>query len=169
MKIHYFAGILAGVLLAAPAALAQSPRGTAEATVGEASISIDYGRPSLKGRDMLGQAADGMVWRLGADQATTLTVSGADLQFGGTSVSAGSYSLFARKSGDGWVLLVNSQTGQWGTDHDASLDVAEIPMGVGSGEAAEQFTVSIGASGDHDGELHFAWGETVLTAGFRAE
>ena len=154
------------VLLAAPAAFAQSPRGTAEGMVGAASVSIDYGRPSLKGRDMLGQAGEGMVWRLGADQATGLTTS-ADLDFGGVRVPAGSYTLFARKTGSGWTLLVNSQTGQWGTAHDPSMDVAEIPLAVQDGETMEQFTISIA---EHQGEamIHFHWGGTVLMAAVKA-
>lgn len=149
-------------LALAPAALAQSPRGSVEAMVGSATVSVDYGRPSLKGRDMLAQAADGMVWRLGADQATTLTTSAA-IKIGDTNLDAGSYSLFARKSGDDWVLLVNSQTGQWGTEHDASMDVAEVPLSTMSASPTEQFTITIA---DHGGTqmIHFTWGETMLMA-----
>ena len=168
MKTRLVAGVLAGLLLAAPAAFAQAnPRGTAEATVGAATVSIEYGRPSLKGRDMLAQATDGMVWRLGADASTTLSTNG-DLDFAGTKIAAGSYSLFARKSGDGWTLLVNSQTGQWGTEHDASRDIAEIPLMVHPGEAREQFTVVLHGQGN-GGMLHFEWGESVLMATFTAE
>lgn len=167
MKTRFLAGALAGLLLAVPAAFAQNPRGTAEATVGDASVSIEYGRPSLRGRDMLAQASEGMVWRLGADQSTTLTTSG-DLDFGGTGIAAGSYSLFARRSGDGWVLLVNSQTGQWGTEHDPSRDIAEIPLSEHPGEAREQFTVVLHGQGSN-GMLHFEWGERVLMATFTAE
>ena len=151
-------------LVAAPLALAQSPRGEAEATVGGAKVTIEYGRPSLQGRDMLAQATDGMVWRLGADQSTTLTTS-ADLDFAGTSIPAGSYSLFARKGADGWTLLVNSQTGQWGTAHDGSLDIAEIPLSQHEGQFREQFTVVIHGSGGN-GMLHFEWGSQVLMAIF---
>lgn len=148
--------------LAAAPALAQSPRGTAEGTVGGAMVTVDYGRPSLAGRDMLSRIEDGMVWRLGADQATTLTTSAA-LEIGGASLAAGSYSLFARKTADGWMLLVNSATGQWGTEHESAKDVAEVPLSVSSGDSVEQFTISIE---EHGGSqmLHFAWGETTLMA-----
>lgn len=166
MKTCSFAAGLAAIALALPA-FAQSPRGTVEATVGDATVSIEYGRPSLQGRDMLAQATDGMVWRLGADQSTTLTTS-ADLDFSGVEVPAGSYSLFARKSGDAWTLLVNSQTGQWGTEHDPARDIAQVPLTAHGGEPREQFTVALHG---HQGEgmLHFEWGETVLMATFRAE
>ena len=83
MKTRVLGGVVAAaILITVPTAFAQSPRGSAEATVGSAEVSIEYGRPSLQGRDMLGQATDGMVWRLGADASTTLTTSG-DLDFGG--------------------------------------------------------------------------------------
>ena len=155
------------LLVSAAAGFAQSPRGTVEASVGSAEVSIDYGRPSLRGRDMLSEATDGMVWRLGADQATTLTTS-ADLKFGEVEVPAGSYSLFARKSGDGWTLLVNEQTGQWGTEHDPAMDLFEIPLSVHPGEMREQFTIAVhGHMGE--GMLHFEWGETVLMAVFGTE
>ena len=77
------------LLIAAVAALsvsttahAQSPRGTAEVTIAGKSVTIDYGRPSLRGRDMLGKAPAGTVWRTGADAATMFTTE-ADLTSGG--------------------------------------------------------------------------------------
>lgn len=168
MTRRLFSLVLLAALAAPSAALAQAnPRGTAEATVGSAEVSIEYGRPSMQGRDLLAMAQDGMVWRLGADQSTTLTTSG-DLDFGGVTIAAGSYSLFARKSGDNWVLLVNSQTGQWGTEHDASRDIAEIPLMMHGGDAREQFTVVLSANGPM-GMLHFEWGENVLMASFTAD
>ena len=167
MKTRVAAGVAAAALLltVSSTALAQSPRGMAEGTVGDASISIDYGRPSLQGRDMLAQVTDGMVWRLGADAATVLTTSH-DLDFGGTTIEAGSYSLFAKKTGDSWALLVNSQTGQWGTEHDASRDIAEIPLMLHGGSPQEQFTISIAGSGGQ-GMIHFEWGESILMATFQ--
>jgi len=167
MKTRILGGALAALLFAVPTAFAQSPRGSVEAMVGDATVSIEYGRPSLGGRDMLGQAMDALVWRLGADAPTTLMTTG-DLDFAGTMIPAGSYSLFAKKMGDGWMLLVNSQTGQWGTQHDASMDIAEIPLMVHPGEMREQFTVVLHGQGN-DGMLHFEWGETVLMAMFKAE
>src|SRR5580692_9747846 len=80
-----------------------NPRGTASVTIGDAKASVDYGRPALKGRnvqDMLGKLGAGEVWRLGADKSTTFTTT-ADLDFGGTTVAKGEYSLWARKEADG--------------------------------------------------------------------
>ena len=88
-------------------------RGGTEAEFGGKKISVDYGRPKLRGRDMLGQASEGMVWRMGTDQATTLSTD-AELAFGPVTLGAGRYSLFAKKVGaNSWELLVNSETGMW--------------------------------------------------------
>lgn len=137
-----------------------SPHVKAEWAIDGASISITYGRPYVKGRT-IGKNLEPMpkrVWRLGADEATTLT-SNRPLRIGGTAVPAGSYTLWALDTGDGWQLIVNSQTGQFGTDYDPKRDLARIPMKVGTAaKPAEQLTISI-----RDRQLVVEWGATVAT------
>src|SRR5437867_2675508 len=108
--------------------IAQGDRGKTELKAGSGSITIDYGRPSLRGRDMLGQLKAGDVWRLGMNAATTLTTP-VDLSFGSTKIAKGSYSLFLKRSAaDQFELIFNSKTGIWGTDYDGSNDVAKVPL-----------------------------------------
>ena len=107
---------LLAVVLAAPAR-AQGERGKAEMKAGPGVITVDYGRPSLKGRDMFAQLQEGTFWRVGRNEATVLTTP-VDLAFGGTRVAKGAYSLWLKKSGESFLLVFNSQTGQWGTQHD---------------------------------------------------
>lgn len=144
-----------------------SNRGTASATFGEASVSIDYGRPKLEGRDMLAQATEGMVWRFGMNEATVMTTD-ADLVFGETTIPAGAYSLWLKKgSGDNWELIFNSQTGQWGTSHDAAQDVASVPMMMSHGEESmNQFTVEVSAENKTSGTMTAIWGAAILTCDF---
>ena len=162
---------LATVATVALAALAtaQNPRGAAETTVSGKKVSIEYGRPSLKGRDMLSQAPVGTVWRTGADQSTTFTTE-ADLVFGSTTIPKGSYSLFTKRTGeDGWSLVFNKQTGQWGTEHDAGQDLATAPLKWVKADAGpDQFTIELTSSGNK-GEVRMLWGMNVLTAAFEAK
>jgi hypothetical protein len=156
---------LASLALAACGlALAQSPRGTAEATFSGKKVSVEYGRPSVKGRDLLAQAPVGTVWRTGADQSTTLTTE-ANLSIGAASISKGSYSLFTKRTGEkDWTLLINKQTGQWGTEHDPGQDLASVPLGWEQKESGpEVFTIELSASGA-SGTLRLLWGRHALSA-----
>ena len=167
MQIWRRTGMVVAAVAFAAAAPAQSARGRAEATVGGVAVSIDYGRPNLKGRDMMGKAPDGFVWRLGANQATVIESTG-ELVFGETAVPKGSYSLFARRvDRQGWELIFNEQTGQWGTQHDASKDLYTVPLQWRQqDESTEQFTIQLGTEGDV-GALTMTWGSHVLTTEFQ--
>jgi hypothetical protein len=139
-----------------------NPRGEAKATVAGKAVAIDYGRPSLKGRDMLGQAQVGQAWRMGADAATGLKTD-ADLAFGTVQVPKGEYILTATKvAADQWHLNVLSKA-------DRSKKVADVPLAVSKLEASvEQFTIDL--KGEQDkGELKLSWGTTGLSAGFTAK
>jgi len=146
---------------------AQVPRGKAEITLNQTTMTIDYGRPSLRGRDMLAEAPKGYVWRLGADQATTLTVNGR-LIFGNMVVQKGTYTLFAeRTSEDGWTLLVNSNTGQWGTEHDRSKDLMGVPLKwEKQAESTEELTIELQPEKGDSGILAIRWGKDALRQRF---
>ena len=151
------------VVLTAAAALAHNPRGKSEADFAGKKVTVEYGRPSLNGRDMLSQVTPGMVWRLGSENATTITTDGS-LMFGDNMVPAGSYSLFAKKTDDGWNLLVNSETGQSGLAYDPEKDLFAAPLDVETAEEpAELFTISLMADG-MAGKMKMQWGTTALVA-----
>ena len=159
--------VTAVALFSASFVLAQGvPRGTAEAEIGSAKVSVEYGRPSLKGRDMLGMAPNGTIWRTGADTATTFTTS-ADLTVGGKALPAGSYSLFTKRIDEKtWHLIFNKQTGQWGTSHDPGQDHAEAPLKWSQSDSSvEQFTINLKDSG----ELSLHWGTHELALPIEAK
>jgi hypothetical protein len=138
-------------------------RGEAKATIGEAHVSVDYGRPMLKGRDMLKLLPVGDVWRIGADAATTIT-SDADLDFGGTRVAKGSHILLARLVEPGkWMLLVSSKGAFL---YEPSAKLAEVPMELQQGkDPVEELTLTL-TNKDGRGNLDIAWGTARLIASF---
>jgi hypothetical protein len=157
----------------AVSALAQgNPRGTAKLTLKGKTVSVEYGRPSLKGRSvdqLLSQLQAGDVWRLGADKSTTLS-TGVDLAFGDTTVPTGDYSLWMQKQADNsWKLVFNKQHGQWGTKHDAAQDAASAPLKQSqAAKPAEMVTITLAKAGA-GGAITIEWGTMTVTAGFSAK
>jgi hypothetical protein len=105
---------VAALLAASSLAYAQSPRGTAATTVDGKKVSVEYGRPSLKGRkldDLLKQLPSDRIWRAGDDQVTTLTTE-TDLIIGGKKIPAGKYSVYVYLPEDGSRhLVINKDLG----------------------------------------------------------
>lgn len=124
-----------------------SPHVRTEWTISGANISIEYGRPYVKGRTIGKELAPfGYVWRAGADEATTL-VSNKTLAFGSLTVPAGTHTLWVLPTADKWQLIVNKNTGQWGTEYDQAGDVGRVDMKVEKLSApVEQLTISIDPS-----------------------
>jgi hypothetical protein len=147
------------VVVAGPAFAQMNPRGEAKAMVAGKAVSIDYGRPSLKGRDMLGQAQIGQAWRMGADAATGLKTD-AELSFGTVNVPKGEYILTATKvAADKWHLNVLDKA-------DRAKVVAEIPLTQGKLDSSvEMFTIALKGEKDK-GEFEMHWGTTALKAPF---
>ena len=105
-----------------------SPPATASASLGNVKINIAYNTPSIRGRKIMGGLVPyGQVWRTGANPATTLTTS-ADLHFGDLLVPAGTHTIYSLPSPDKWLLIINKQTGQWGTEYNQSQDLGRVPM-----------------------------------------
>jgi hypothetical protein len=137
---------------------ALSTRDTVRATAGGAALWIDYGRPAKRGRVLFGSTIVpwGEVWRVGANAATQFRTDKA-LEMGGVVVPAGFYTLWAIPSPTGWKLLINSQTGQWGTAHDATRDLYQLPLTTSApAQPVERFTISVVPSGQ-GGTLNLDW------------
>jgi hypothetical protein len=143
-----------------------SPSGTVQANVQGASLRVDYGRPFTRGREIFGGIVPwNRVWRTGAGPATFFTTD-RTLVFGEETVPAGSYTLWTLPAPDGWTLIINRQTGQWGTLYDAGHDIVRVPMRVRSvEEPVEQFTIHIEGL-DSGGMLRLTWDTTEASAEF---
>jgi hypothetical protein len=147
-----------------------SVRDTARATIGAAIISVDYGRPLARGRTVLGNVISyDRVWRTGANAATQLTTSAA-ITLAGLSLPAGTYTLWTVPRANRVDLIVNRQTGQWGTEYGRGHDLGSVPMRADSVDTTvEQFTISIEPLDDRHGTLAMAWGTFRWTAPFEVQ
>ena len=139
-------------------------RGSVKATINGAHISIDYGRPALRGRDMLKQIEPGQLWRIGADAPTTLE-SDKELNFSGTIVPKGKHILLARLVEPGkWTLVFSSKSV---FQYEPSAKLAEIPLTFQeASDSAELVTIQL-TNKDGTGIIEIAWGKMRLSASFK--
>ena len=147
-----------------------SPPATAEGTIGGKKITIKYSAPSMRGRKIMGELVPyGKVWRTGANEATTLTTD-ADLMIGNVRVPRGQYTLFTLPGENGWKLIINKQTGQWGTKYDESQDLARVDMNVKkTNSPVEKFVISIDPSGGNSGVLRMMWENKEVSVPIQVE
>lgn len=137
-----------------------SVRDTVHATIGAATFTIDYARPLARGRKLLGDVIPfGNVWRTGANAATQFTTS-APITIGTLKLAPATYTLWSLPRADGAVdLIINKQSGQWGTEYDHSRDLGAAPLKTEvANPPVEEFTISIKSSDAHHGTLVIEWG-----------
>jgi hypothetical protein len=147
-----------------------SPPATAAAKIGGRNITVQYSAPSKRERVIMGGLVPyGQVWRTGANAATTLTTDG-DLMIGSIHVPAGSYSLFTIPGEKEWTLIINKQTGQSGTQHDAAQDLGRTTMKVAPVEdTVETFAIDVKPAGSKSGTLSLTWENTTVTVPVRVQ
>lgn len=146
-----------------------SGRGKAEAQVGDATVTLDFGTPVKRGREIWGAlVAYGEVWRTGANRATHLTTD-RDLVVGGLDVPAGTYTLYSIPGADESVLMINRMTDQGGTTYDASQDLGRVALEHREvATPVEVFNIEVrDAGGSH--ELVLAWDRRELFVPISAE
>ncbi len=163
--------VCTGLLIAATTLFAQppapkSPAATESATIGGKAITITYSSPRVNGRAGQLFGKDGRishdptypVWRAGANGATKLHTD-ADLTIGELSVLKGDYTLYVDISDPAnWVLIVNTQTGQWGTVYDKTKDLGRVKMAMEKPPAlVENLKYMLKDSGGNKGKLSLAW------------
>jgi hypothetical protein len=174
MRQHTIRFLMAAMALAlAGCAGAQesrpSPSGTADVTLKGQTISVQYSRPSMRGRKIMGALVPyGQVWRTGANEATQLSTP-LNLTIGGANVPAGLYTLYSLVGEHNWKLIINKQTGQSGTEYHPDQDLVRVDMQMSKTAApVEQFTISWSKTGGDAANLIFEWETTRLTVPVKA-
>ncbi len=142
-----------------------SVRDTARATIGSATLSVDYGRPLARGRTLLGNVISyDRIWRTGANAATQFTTS-SSITLAGLALPAGTYTLWTVPRVGRVDLIVNKQTGQWGTEYGRAHDLGTVPMkSENVDRPVEQFTIAIEPGDAMHGTLAMTWGTFRWTA-----
>jgi hypothetical protein len=129
------------------------------AQIGNTIFTVYYSRPLLRGRTLLGALIPyDRVWRTGANAATQFTTS-TPIKLAGMQVPAGSYTLFTAPHTNGVDLIVNKQTGEWGTEYNRSFNLGMAKMNSEVATApVEEFTISIIPGDNRHGNLVLEWG-----------
>ena len=145
---------------------AGSPHVRSEWTIDGAAITIEYGRPALKGRQLKSFEWYGQEWRTGADEATTFKTD-RPLKFGTLTVPAGSYSLYTLTGGSAWQLILNKTLPRWGIPYPGERsDLGRVPMRMGTATPpAELLTISIDDT-PAGATLRIEWGTLRATVPF---
>lgn len=162
MSLRSISLFAAAAALVVPA-LAQKPLPSppAQTTVsfGGKTVTIHYNAPSLRGRHVGGPeiVPYGEVWRTGANPATALSTP-VSLHIGSLLVPAGEYTLYTLPTKDKWMLIVNKQTGQWGTIYNQNMDLGRTEMKAHTLSTPQQLmSISFDDVKKDSAELHIRW------------
>lgn len=144
-----------------------SPQATVETRVGETNLRVVYSRPAKRGREIWGALVPyDEIWRTGANAATAFSTD-RDVRIGGALVPAGEYTLYSLYTPDSAQLIINRQTGQWGTVYNRAMDLARVNMTRDSlAQPVERFTISIVPTAD-GGRLQLTWDRTRFSVPLR--
>lgn len=143
---------------------APSPKQTIEQQFSLSKITVEYGRPGVKGRKIFGDLVPfNKVWRAGANSATKITF-GQNVDFGGKMVMAGSYSLFVIPTQKEWKIVLNSNANQWGAySYDEKLNIADVTVSVQNlSDKQEYFEISLQPVDEHSTHLAIKWDMTKV-------
>lgn len=144
-----------------------SPRDSVVFAVDTNIVSISYSRPSMRGRVIMGDLIPwGRVWRTGANQATHLRTT-FDMVLGGMPVPRGTYTVWTIPGKKGWTMILNKQTGQWGTQYDERQDLARFPVAMRHIAAqVDTFSISIERGKGVSGSIVLRWENTRISVPF---
>jgi len=164
--------IVFSVLLAG-ATLAQaqiSPPASASATINGKKLTIAYSAPSMRGRKIMGGLVPyGQWWRTGADNATTFQTE-ANLDMSGLKVPKGTYTIYTLPGAKEWLLIINKQTGQFGTEYDPKRDLGRVKMTMAQTPApVEKFKIELVPTTGNQGVLKMTWERTEVSVPFTVQ
>ena len=152
-----------------PALGRKSPLDSLTFTVGNRPIKLCYGRPSSRGRVMLGGEAVpfGKLWRTGANEPT-IFYNPLAITVAGMKVPAGVYSLYTVPGATQWEIIVNRSVSQWGEEHNYTPEVKAQEVGRATvkseavTEPIETFTIRAEPGANGSATLILEWEKTRI-------
>jgi hypothetical protein len=140
----------------------KSPAETAKFDQNGLNVQVDYCRPYKKEREIFGKLLPyGQVWRTGANEATIFEAK-QDIKVGDKTLKAGKYTLWTIPNADKWTIILNSETGQWGTNHDETKDILSVDVPAGkSASTIEQLTIGFAAA-EGGADMTISWDNTEV-------
>ena len=146
-----------------------SPHCTLTQVVGLTDITIDYSRPSAKGRTIFGDLVPfGKLWRTGANSNTTITFSD-DVVIKGTTLKKGKYALYTTPKADMWEVIFYTDSDNWGTPDNWDVNKVAVLTNVDPSSLSnfvESFTISVNNLSNDSATLDIAWEKTMVSVKF---
>lgn len=138
-----------------------SPNAAVSQTIGLTEVSLTYGRPSVRDREIFGGLEPfGQIWRTGANESTAITFSG-DVRVEGELVEEGTYSLYTIPGEEEWTIIINDKL-SWGTQYDESEDVLRVDVDVEESHFMEQMMIYFENITEESGDLVIHWANTKV-------
>ena len=158
---------LAAAAAAVPASAQVSPPKTVTATIGGASVEINYYAPSMRGRKIFGSLVPyDEIWCPGANWATSIT-SDAELEIGTMKLPKGSYALWVLPNETEWQAIINSDAKAFHLDHRGRTDLGRVKMNLKAlDKPVEQLTFEIRSEGGKKGVIALQWEKTEASVPF---
>jgi hypothetical protein len=158
-----------GLAIAASGAGQQraSPHESVTATIDNATVTMTYGRPYMRGRQIFGALVPyGRVWCPGADEATVLD-STRDLQIGGLRVPAGPHTIWMLPTADAWLLVVSKEASGFHTRYHAAEDLGRVELRKRAlPSPVDQLTFEVRENAAGGGIVAMMWETTEVSASF---
>jgi len=136
-----------------------SPNASVEQQIGLTTISVTYGRPSVRDRVIFGELVPfDRVWRTGANESTAVVFSD-DVLIEGERVEAGTYSLYTIPGADEWTIIINHKL-SWGTQYDEAEDLLRVQVQPEDASFMEQMMIYFENVTDTSGDMVIHWAST---------
>ena len=161
--------LLSSTFVFAQVTPAPSPAATISQVVGVTKISIDYSRPSLKGREIFGKLIPfDKIYRTGANSSTKIETTG-DIMVQGQTLKAGKYSIMSIPNQTNWTIIFNKNLTATEANYSASDDVLRVMARPQDISTTESFTIDFSDVKDDAAMMNISWEKTKVSIAIRVD